>query len=333
MKKQLYIFLFLLILFFNMNGSAAAADPPTDMLYIPSGYAMMGAEYGDLSAQADAKPNHLVFLDAYYIDMHEVTNAEYAVCVAAGKCRLPQYAGSKTREQYFGSVTFANFPVVNISWQDAADYCAFAKKRLPTEAEWERAGRGAEDNRRYPWGNGSPKSVNINTTQIPGDTERVNIYAKGLSPYGAADMLGNVSEWVSDWYDAEWYKNDERENPKGPASGTEKTIRGSSFETERSDLHITMRSGMAPENFSNTVGFRCAADIHESVGYDFYSDEPMTYDPDFAYIKAGNENGIFLLDEPGTGYGTNLICVIPNGDFRKIAAFRLIPYRGRPRRR
>ncbi len=322
MKKNLLFIspVMLIIILLSVSCVASASDTPVNMIYIPSGYAMMGAEYGDLTAQTNAKPNHLVYLDDFYIDITEVTNADYAVCVAAGKCRAPQKTSSKTRENYYGNVTFANFPVVNVTWQDAADYCSFVKKRLPTEAEWERAGRGTEDNRRYPWGNGSPKSVNINTTQIPGDTERTNIYAKGVSPYGVADMLGNVSEWVSDWYDGSAYKKSERENPTGPVSGTEKVIRGSSFETDRSDLHITLRSGMAPDDYSDTVGFRCVSDIRESINYDFNTDEPITYEPDFAYIKAGNENGIFLLDEPGTGYGTNLICVIPNGAVIEILA-------------
>lgn len=318
-NKLPFIFIVLILSLIFLTEAAIGARTPVDMVFIPSGYSMMGAEYGDLYAESNTKPYHLVYLDGFFMDIHEVTNADYAVCVAAGKCKKPEIIASKTRNDYYTNPVFAQFPVVNVSWQDAADYCSFVEKRLPTEAEWERAARGRDDNRRYPWGNGTPKSYNMNISLIPGDTERVNIYQQGYSPYGAADMMGNVSEWTADWYDAGWYENKEQNNPQGPVSGFEKTVRGDSYETEISKLHIASRTGMEPDTTSVSVGFRCALGIRESVGYEI-SNEAEEYEPEFAYIKAGNENGIFLLAEPGSGYGTAMMGVIPNGAVVEVLA-------------
>lgn len=318
--KAKAIFSILLFLCLSIHaGAAVGAGTPVDMVLIPSGYAMMGAENGDLTASSNAKPYHLVYLDAFYMDTYEVTNADYAVCVAAGKCEELHSKASLTRTDYYNDPTYARFPVVNVTWQEASDYCTFVEKRLPTEAEWERAARGMEDNRRYPWGNGSPKAANLNISMIPGDTERIGIYTQGSSPFGVSDMLGNVSEWVSDWYDPSWYEKTGIENPTGPSTGAAKVVRGSSFQTDLTDIHIAMRSGMNPEVYSDDIGFRCALSIRKSVGYESAIDDSGP-EPEFAYIKAGNENGIFLLDEPGTGYGTNLIAVIPNGAVAEILA-------------
>lgn len=319
MKHEIFFIILFSLLLLPLS-SAAAAGTPIDMVYVPAGYSMMGAENGDLTAESDAKPYHLVYVDAFYMDKQEVTNADYAVCVNAGACRSPESIASKTRSDYYTNPMYASFPVVNVSWQDAVDYCQFVEKRLPTEAEWERAARGLEDNRRYPWGNGTPKAVNMNVSAVPGDTERVNIYSSGLSPYGAADMLGNAAEWVSDWYDPLWYEQKEQENPQGPLSGYEKVIRGGSFQTDLSSLHAANREGLDPHSYAYDVGFRCAMSIRVSVQYNTATNDEDTANVDFAYVKAGNENGIFLLAEPGSGYGTSLICVVPNGAVVEILA-------------
>lgn len=315
-QKKLFVFLYLCLLLLT----EAAAGTPIDMVYVSGGYSMMGAELGDLNAGTNAKPIHLIWVDPFYIDTHEVTNADYAVCVNAGACNEPESPQSMTRPNYYTNPMYANFPVVNVTWQDAVDYCAFVEKRLPSEAEWERAARGIEDNRRYPWGNGTPKAYNMNISLVPGDTERVNIYVSGYSPFGAADMMGNAAEWVADWYDASWYETYERENPQGPSTGEERVVRGGSFETPLTELHITNRTGMSPYSYSNTVGFRCALGIRESVQYNPSLDDGSADEIEFAYIKAGNENGIFLLEQPGSGYGTALICVVPNGAVVEILA-------------
>ena len=211
MNKKL---LLLLCVLFLINSYSVISAAPIDMVYVSPGYSMMGAESGDLSAASNAKPNHLVFLDGFYMDIHEVTNEDFAVCVAAGKCKEPQLKDSKTRTNYYSNPIFAKFPVLNVTWQDAVDYCEFVEKRLPTEAEWERAARGISDDRRYPWGNGSPKMDQMNVSPVPGDTEMVNIYVGGYSPFGAADMLGNAAEWTADWYDAVWYTTGEQDNQR-----------------------------------------------------------------------------------------------------------------------
>lgn len=319
MNHKILFFLGIIIVFFY-SAAVVLAVTPMDMVYVSSGYSMMGTEYGDLSAERNTKPYHLVYLDPFYIDVHEVTNADYAVCVAAGACEEPKSIASKTRDDYYTNPIYASFPVVNVTWQDAVDYCEFVEKRLPTEAEWERAARGIADNRRYPWGNGSPKLTNMNISLIPGDTERVNIYTQGLSPYGAADMVGNVSEWVADWYQENWYEMKETENPQGPSSGMEKTVRGSSFETDNTEHHTTARTGMNPNDFSYAVGFRCVQSIRKSIGYNSSDKSSETSPSDYLYIKAGNENGIFLLQEPGTGYDSALIAIVPNGAVVEIIA-------------
>ena len=319
--KRLYLGFFFIVLFsLSIIKNISAAGTTEGMVFVPSGYSMMGTEYGDLTAPNNTKPYHLVYLDAFYIDKAEVTNEDYAVCVNAGVCSLPENPDSKTRENYYSNITYAKFPVVNVTWQDAADYCEFVGKRLPTEAEWERAARGRDDNRRYPWGNGSPKPYYLNLTKVPGDTERGNSYAEGLSPYGAADMLGNVSEWVADWYDENAYLVTETENPQGPVKGTEKVVRGSSFETDVNSLHAAARSGMLPSSSAYTLGFRCAKTIREVVNYETAASDRVDSAPEFFYVKAGNENGIFLIADPGTGYDTALIAVVPNGALLEVLA-------------
>lgn len=298
----------------------SAADIPQNMEYITGGYAIMGAEAGDVNAQPDAKPNHPVYLDGFYMDRYEVSNGDYAQCVAAGECAEPTSNASRTRESYYGNVNFSRFPVVNVTWQDAADYCAYAGKRLPTEAEWERAARGADSDRIYSWGNSAPRSPFINTSDIPGDTEMPNSYPKGGSPFGIQDTIGNVSEWTSDWYSADYYSSEDAvRNPQGPASGSEKVVRGGSFETRLSTLHITNRYPMDPDAGYDTVGFRCAMDLDTDLDYDF-SDEDIASVKDFAYISAGNENGIFLMLNPGNSIKGTLIGVIPNGSVVEILA-------------
>ena len=319
MKKISFVILCAVFMLFAAENRAFSAGAPLDMVFVPSGYSMMGTEYGDLSAGINTKPYHLVFLDAFYMDKYEVTNADYAVCVAAGACSEPKSPDSKTRENYYSNPMFGNFPVINVTWQDAVDYCAFVDKRLPTEAEWERAARGKDDNRRYPWGNGSPRAYNLNITLVPGDTEQVNNYVEGQSPYGIADMLGNVAEWVSDWYDENVYQYTDKVNPQGPVNGTEKVIRGTSFETGLSNQHTAARAGYRPDLYSYELGFRCAKTVRTSVSYET-AKIPEGPEPEFFYVKAGNENGIFLIAEPGTGYDTALIAVVPNGALLEVVA-------------
>ena len=137
-----------------------------------------------------------------------------------GACSPPALVSSFTRPQYFEVKAFADYPVIHVSWSQAASFCAWAGGRLPTEAEWERAARGTADARIYPWGDSPPDCTKANYAGCVGDTDRVGHRPAGQSPYGAFDMAGNVWEWTSDWYDAAYYSHSPEQDPTGPDTGS-----------------------------------------------------------------------------------------------------------------
>jgi serine/threonine-protein kinase len=233
------------------------------MIYIPAGEFLMGSLDSDPDADDAEKPQHTVTLDAYWIDRTEVTNAQYALCVKAGKCPSPWTSTSKTRSSYYGDVQFDGYPVAYLSWDAAAAYCTWAGRRLPTEAEWEKAARGT-DGRLYPWGNQDPACQLVNYNRCVGDTSAAGSYPAGASPYGALDMAGNVWEWVQDLYSGSYYPRSPASNPLGPASSDSPTpyhvLRGGFWGFGSKYVRAAFRfRGMHLYDINDGYyGFRCA---------------------------------------------------------------------------
>ncbi len=268
----------------NAGATQTRAKDGAVMVYVPAGEFLMGSTDAEINAVltrcshckreyfADELPQHTVYLDAFWIDRTEVTNAQYSKCVDAGTCRAP--TACDWGDPTYGDASKADHPVVCVSWDDARTYCEWAGARLPTEAEWEKAARGT-DGRLYPWGNTFDGSAlnfcDRNCELFWKDTSAEDGYARtapaghypaGASPYGALDMAGNVWEWVNDWYDENYYSRSPDRNPTGPDSGEERALHGGSwgdywYHTRAAHRH---GHGVDPTFRSNYIGFRCGAD-------------------------------------------------------------------------
>lgn len=254
------------------------------MVLIPAGEFTMGSseeeidyalqlcdEYGDCERDLfqDEYPQHSVYLDAFYIDMYEVTNAQYRECVEAGVCEPPVTTSSSSRDSYYGNSRYDDYPVIWVSWYDAHSYCEWADRRLPTEAEWEKAARGT-DGRIYPWGDQWDGSrLNYCDASCSSDwrdeafddgyadTAPVGTYSpRGDSPYGVTNMAGNVFEWTSSAHrDYPYDADDGREDPEG---GVARVLRGGSWGLSPRFGRSAQRLRFTPDWRLQDWGFRCA---------------------------------------------------------------------------
>jgi eukaryotic-like serine/threonine-protein kinase len=220
------------------------------LIYVPEGNFEMGSAEGS----SDEQPVHTVYLDAFWIDQTEVTNGMYALCVEAGICEPSK------NDKYYGDPNYDDYPVRYATWDRAATYCQWAGRRLPSEAEWEKAACGPEDNL-YPLGENISCSLANYRDQngaCVGDISAVGSYPEGASSYGAFDMAGNVEEWVMDWYDDAYYSQSPGSNPTGPSSGEYRVLRGGSFDFGISRLRSANRNEGSPSFSGSDSGFRCA---------------------------------------------------------------------------
>jgi iron(II)-dependent oxidoreductase len=257
-----------------------------NMAFIPSGIFIMGSD----KESPNEGPSRKVFLNGYYIDKYEVTNALYQRFVNEGGYENQKYwsqEGWKWRKN--GRISYPGFwvgkeysksqfgqeyhkadqPVAGVSWYEADAFCRWAGKRLPTEAEWEKAARG-DDGRTYPWGEDPPDCSYANYGGCRQYPSLVGSYEKGRSPYGLYDMAGNVWEWVADWFTEDYFKKDKEkevlENPKGPEKGGPKTRKGGGWYYEERNIRTYTRWRNTPEYRDSPnvkgcpIGFRCAKD-------------------------------------------------------------------------
>jgi len=282
-----------------MNPLKSTFSDDSEMILIPEGEFLMGTtdeEMAELKNKFSNEefagyPQHKVWLDAFYIDKYPVTNAQYMRFVKETGYRTPEgeaqlygEVGGAGPLQTKGLTNFkpwghpdfnrSDQPVVCVSWEDAVAYAEWAGKRLPTEAEWEKAARGT-DGRIYPWGNELPEQDDLYRANewmlFAGRPTAgylgykyiapVGSYPQGASPYGVQDMAGNVEEWVYDWYDSTYYLESPARNPKGPIEGTGRVTRGGSWNDLYMYLRCATRGPKLPTKASVFLGFRCARSL------------------------------------------------------------------------
>jgi len=229
------------------------------LMYVPAGEFLMGSTDG--VGDPDEHPQHSVYLDSFWIDTTEVTNSMYSKCVQVKACIEPSHkSASETRPSYYGNPLYDDYPVIFVKWDQANNYCKWAGRSLPSEAQWEKAARGT-DGQIFPWGDQIPDASLANNNQQ--NTTKVGSFKAGASPYGALDMAGNVWELVMDWYDESFYQISPRSNPQGPDTGYYHVIRGGAWNFNLSIDRTTNRAGMALSDNNYYTGFRCS--LNESV--------------------------------------------------------------------
>lgn len=274
---------------------AVGSTVPDDMVLIPAGEFLMGSPAGS-DGLPDEQPQRSIFVGSVFLDRHEVTNEEYQAFVSAANHRMPEN-NNPTSTLWSNQAPMPGIerhPVVNVSWIDAVAYCHWNGKRLPTEAEWEKAARGT-DGRRYPWGNQwdiqlansasywAGRTIEFDSGAdweafwVKGEgakiakekglngevlTTPVGSFPAAASPYGLVDMAGNAAEWVQDWYDPNYYRSAPLTNPAGPARGAIKSMRGGSWLKPAVSLRTSDRDWGMMDSRPSGTGFRCAKDAY-----------------------------------------------------------------------
>ena len=241
---------------------AGQTAAPENMVLIPAGKFWMGRTNSfwrdaldtEPRAKRDDRPANLIYLDSFYLDKYEVTNADYARFVEATGARPPwHWPQGKIAK---GDERVA---VYNVNWFEATAFCKWAGKRLPTEAEWEKAVRGGRDRKVYAW-----VDDNDPGERVPAAISRGKAMPVGSFPpngYGLHDMIGNVMEWTNDWYDNNYYPFMPKRNPKGPETGRYKSVRGAGYADQGGngiEKLVDYRNFSDPDTRMTTIGFRCA---------------------------------------------------------------------------
>ncbi len=247
-----------------------------DMVRVPAGLFSMGYEIDNRNewGDVDEEPVHEVYLDAYSIDKYETTSREFAEFLNADPDESERYIKlgkrvtvEKADGKFRARAGLENYPVNRVTWHGANAYCRWKGKRLPTEAEWEKAARG-EDGRTFPWGEEHPDDSLATYRREIGEfgfkaMEPVDSLPEGRSPYGLHHMAGNAWEWVADWFDDDYYAHSPKANPKGPDSGTTKVLRGGNWYYKAYYMRSAYRFNDKPEATKIWQGFRCSGDAPE----------------------------------------------------------------------
>jgi iron(II)-dependent oxidoreductase len=245
---------------------------PAPVVTVPAGHFTLGSRridddpYGLWTQFDDTElPQKQVWLDEFTIDRDEVSLGEYLAHLAQRRLHPPEELQKLLWHvitvHSVADRTLARWPALYVTWHEAADFCASQEKRLPTEAEWEKAARGT-DALLFPWGDSAPDGERAmfgqhHVHEIP-ILAAVDSHAAGRSPYGLHHMAGNVAEWVQDWFGLDYYAYMPGKNPQGPAGGRYKSVRGGSWKSKIIMLRTATRSGFGPDQRSATIGFRCA---------------------------------------------------------------------------
>jgi formylglycine-generating enzyme required for sulfatase activity len=262
------------------------------LAYVPPGEFVMGHSGED-------NPEHVVYLDGFWIYRTEVTNSMYLRCMLMGECPPPPVDPPLPDIE---DPKIADFPVVGLNWGQAQNYCRFVNGYLPTEAQWEKTARGT-DARIYPWGSGAPSCELLNFDDCVGEVSSVIEYPLGASPYDVFDMAGNVFEWVADWYQPNYFSESPFDNPMGPEFGEVRSVRGSTFHTGSDQIASALRYYLAPEEYRVDLGFRCVVVNAQQFA------PPCEV---LAYAPSDTQGG------PSTGPGGSAACVVPQPELRVV---------------